>query len=702
MPPKAAPKGMPSDEVSLDLLRDAWSRVDPRNRGTIASSQMLDAVDAIEDCFGLIPGKFISPRGRDAIARFSVANPMKRINMEQMAALFDSLDGTKPFADWVSVNQDSWSDYDDGDQQSDQTANSREFNVSAGLSPPASPNGQNRPSDSYPKFGPGSAIRAAREQKQGKTETTETAHRPSSRGRVYPDILGDLPNVLPELDNPSPTKSYVGPLGSYSVGLHAGNPQHAEKENKKRQTLVDTLSPVMEIERGTFGASEDNVNDVGSKGTGNDKSSTPPRTKAATTTALNPGPRRTPTKPLISPIRTSPGMALFRSANGVSPSPSPIGSGPTSRERPSSQERRPTSRDGPASGRSSVRSSRSSPTKNKVSWARSMDESFFENMRRTVEGGKNPLADMDMGNLTDGDQDALIFANVKARAEMEKLREYADYCETKLEDSEVRHDTLEASIRAKSKECRDQASQTKAHQEGLKQVSFMISELTDSIVRRKRTRSGSNSSTSEPDILETFKERIEVQLAELGKTSDLQEAVIKQLTSEKGEQQTKVEALEAKIEGLKSDFSNISTQISNMSSKEKEDFLAFEAKLGSQQTNDKFSSIDEILAQQNAIIKDLKEKLLKRETEKQVNLAPLVVSEAKPAQPESSTFVIWLKNLGFVLLLTIFYHLISETFFPSNLPEGVVWWMNTAPPIHRVFSALDTWVARNDAYRMPM
>lgn len=552
------PRAMPSDEESLEILQAAWTRLDPRNKGTILATQMLDAVDIIEEGFGMVPGKFISRRGRAVIAEFAAENPKKRITLEKMVGLFEAFDksmeyhGERSVSEWA--NQEYSDYYGDAQRVSEiQTPAPEGVQTLQQSSPPPSPKGS----------------RVSREQSS------------------FPDILGDLPNVLPELDQTSPTRtSQQAPL----FGIAGTQPSSPRRRGSSRS--------------------------------------------------------------VISPAK---------------------GSG--------------TSREGAFSA------ARSTPLRsNRRSWAKSNDEAFFEKMTESE--------DMPM-NITDGDTDSLMKINHRHMNEINQLREYADFCETQIEDSSQRHDDLEKSILAKTKECREAVKTTKAHQEGLEQVSHMIFELTEMLGRKGKRNSRTGSVSSNDDVLEAYKGRLEEQLEALGKSGEMQEAEIKRLTEEKRAQQEKVESLEAQIQSLTTDLSRVSSEVVNLNAnREKEDFVEFEARLQSQ-GSDNFSSISDILEQQNLIINDLKEKLVHREQQESMKEFNDTIAETD--KPEKGSKVsIGVKNMFAVLLMVMAFHLISEIFFPANLPEGVVWWMNAPGPIQRTFAALDAWVARNDEFRVPM
>lgn len=615
MHPKAVSREMPPDEESLALLQDAWARLDPLNKGTILSTQMLAAVDAIEASFGMVPGKFISRRGRKVIADFAVENPRKRVTLEKMVRLFEAFDKSvdkeeeQSVSEWMSQNQE-YSDYY-GDAQRVSEIQTPAPEVDVGASPPVSP-----------KASPYRQSRFVQEQES------------------FPDILGELPNVLPELDRVSPTRTT----------------QHAPLFPV---TSAPTASKYNAPTNGrTTGVSTNGRTSLVPPTTRRDSMSSPPRSSRRGSNASS--------RPVTS--------ATNQTLGGES------------------------SRDGHSMSDRSY--NRSTPLRtNRRSWAKSNDEAFFERMRQEDDDDE----DLSVG-ITDGDTDSLMRINHKHMSELHKLRDYADYCETQLGDSEQRHIDLEASILAKTKECREHVSRTKAHQEGLEQVSQMITELTELMGRKgkRNPRTGSISSAPDSDVLEAYKSRLEEQLEALGKSGELQEAEIKRLTAEKTEQQQKVEALEAQIKSLTDSLSKITNDVTTMNaSREREDFLDFETRLNNNQGSEDFSSINEILDQQNIIINDLREKLLQREQKEEVkeNVTETVVLPDAPVKSSIST---GLKNAFTIIITIMAFHFISDTFFPSNLPEGVLWWMNAPAPFQRVFGALDAWVARHDDFRVPM
>ncbi|KAG5366950.1 hypothetical protein CJU89_1399 [Yarrowia sp. B02] len=580
---------MPPDEECLARLQAAWSRLDPLNKGTILAGQMLAAVDAIEISFGMVPGKFISRRGRQVIAEFATENPKKRVSLEKMVELFDAFDKSveleqeRSVREWASQRQEEYSDYDYGDAQ--RVSEIPPVNLD---SPPASPRADHK---------------------------------------SFPDILGDLPHVLPELDRHSPSR------GSAQPPLSSGSASSAAK------FYSATISRPATQGNG--------------KSNGMSPNGTSPNGKAPIHVSRRPSVSRS------SPLR-----------------PATSGSNQT------------------LAGDLSLERSRSSPLRtSRRSWAKSNDEAFFERMRKDDDDEDASIS------FTDGDTDSLMRINHKHMSELHQLREYADYCETQMEDSEQRHVDLEASILAKTKECREHVSRTKAHQEGLEQVSQMISELTEMLGRKSKrnSRTGSISSNPDSELLDAYKSRLEEQLAALGKSGELQEAEIKRLTEEKSEQQKKVEALEGQFKSLTENLSKVTDDVA----REREDFLDFEARLKDKQPEGDFSSIGDILEQQNLIINDLKEKLLKRVEQKE-EVKETAVEPIVHEPIEKSSVSTGLKNMLTILLMVVAFHVISETFFPSNLPEGVLWWMNAPAPIQRVFGALDSWVARHDDFRVPM
>ncbi|QNP98783.1 YALIA101S05e04742g1_1 [Yarrowia lipolytica] len=615
MHPKTVPREMPPDEQSLALLQAAWAKLDPLNKGTIAATQMLAAVDAIEASFGMVPGKFISRRGRKVIADFADENPRKRVTLEKMVRLFEAFDksvemeGEQSVSGWMSQNED-YSDYY-GDAQRVSEIQTPGPEVDVGASPPVSPKASSLHTEGFGMD---------REQ------------------HGFPDILGELPDILPELDHPSPTRTtQYAPFQTTSASSHVKYVPTNEGRSTSATTNYkpSTISPM--TQRGS----------------------------------------------LTSPQRAS------RRGSTASSRPTTLNSTQTLGNE--------SSRDGfSMSDRSFNRSTPLRP--NRRSWAKSNDEAFFERMRKDDDDGDD---DGDFSiSMADGDTDSLMRINHKHMNELHQLRNYAAFCETQMEDSELRHVDLEASILAKTKECREHVSRTKAHQEGLEQVSQMITELTEILGRKgkRNSRTGSISSTPDSDVLEAYKNRLEVQLEALGKSGELQEAEIKRLTTEKIEQQQKVEALEAQIKSLTDSLTKVTDNVTTMkANKEREDFLDFEARLNNQDPSD-FSSINEILEQQNLIINDLKEKLLEREQKEE----PKDIKTETVAHVEQSTISTGLKNAFTIIIMVIAFHLISEIFFPSNLPEGVLWWMNAPAPIERVFGALDAWVARHDDFRMPM
>lgn len=615
---KVLPREMPPDEESLALLQDAWARLDPFNKGTILATQMLAAVDAIEASFGMVPGKFISRRGRKVIADFAAENPRKRVTLEKMVRLFEAFDKSmeveeeNSVSQWVSQNLDYSDHY--GDAQRVSEIHSPAPEVDVGASPPVSP-----------KASPYRQGRFLEEQKS------------------FPDILGELPNVLPELDRLSPIRTT----------------QHAPLF---QVTSASTASKYNGATNG-YGSS----------------------TSATSTSNTRPS--------LIPPMTRRESIPSPPRANRRGSTASSRPSTPTTNQTLGGE----SSRDGLSMSDRSF--NRSTPLRaNRRRWAKSNDEAFFERMRKDEDDDE----DLSIG-ITDGDTDSLMRINHKHMSELHKLRDYADYCETQLDDSGQRQVDLEASILAKTKECREHVSRTKAHQEGLEQVSQMITELTELLGRKgkRNFRTESISSTPDSDVLEAYKSRLEDQLEALGKSGELQEVEIKRLTAEKTEQQEKVEALEAQIKSLTDSLSKITDDVTTMNaSREREDFLNFEARLNSNQGSHDFSSINEILDQQNIIIDDLRKKLLQREQKEDVKRA---ITETVVLQPlkQSSTSA-GLKNALTIIVMVMVFHFISETFFPSNLPEGVLWWMNAPAPIQRVFGALDAWVARHDDFRMPM
>lgn len=613
---KGVPREMPPDEESLALLQDAWARLDPLNKGTILATQMLAAVDAIETSFGMVPGKFISRRGRKVIADFAAENPRKRVTLENMVRLFEAFDKSmeveeeNSVSQWVSQNLDYSDHYGDAQRVSEMHSPAPEVDV--GASPPVSPK--------------------ASPYRQGRFVEEHQS---------FPDILGELPNVLPELDRLSPIRTtQQAPIFQVTSASTASKYNAATNGYGRFTSATSNTRPSL----------------------------IPPMTRRET--------------------MSSPPRATRR--------------GSTASSRPSTSATNQTLggesyHDGLSMSDRSF--NRSTPLRtNRRSWAKSNDEAFFERMRKDEDDDE----DLSTG-ITDGDTDSLMRINHKHMSELHKLRDYADYCETQLDDSGQRNGDLEASILAKTKECREHVTRTKAHQEGLEQVSQMITELTELLGRKgkRNSRTGSISSTPDSDVLEAYKSRLEEQLEALGKSGELQEAEIKRLTAEKIEQQEKVEALEAQIKSLTDSLSKITDDVTTMNAdREREDFLNFEARLNNNQGSQDFSSISEILDQQNVIIDDLREKLLQREQKEDVKQA---ITETVILQPlKQSSISAGLKNALTIIIMVMVFHFISETFFPTNLPEGVLWWMNAPAPIQRVFGALDAWVARHDDFRMPM
>ncbi|KAG5372177.1 hypothetical protein CJU90_2259 [Yarrowia sp. C11] len=576
---------------------------------------MLAAIDAIEASFGMVPGKFISRRGRKAIADFAEEHPRRRVTLENMVRLFEAFDKSieveeeQSVSEWMSQNQ-SYSDYY-GDAQRVSEYQTPDPELYVGSTPPLSPKASSYHQESL-----------AEEQQS------------------FPDILGDLPNVLPELDRLSPTRTtqqapFFNVTSAPTPSKYNGTTNGVRTASSSTNSKYSTKSPM--TKRGSL-------------------TSSPRASRRQSFTSSRP--------PTSNSNQT---LGYESSHDGLSMSD------------------RSFNKSTPLRG-------------NRRTWAKSNDEAFFERMRTDEEDDEG---DFSISMTTDGDTDSLMRINHKHMNELHQLRDYAAFCETQMEDSEQRHVDLEASILAKTKECREHVSRTKAHQEGLEQVSQMISELTEILGRKgkRNSRTGSISSAPDSDVLDAYKSRLEVQLEALGKSGEFQEAEIKRLTMEKTEQQQKVEALEAQIKSLTDSLTKVTDNVTTMASREREDFLEFEARLNNQDSGD-FSSINEILEQQNLIINDLRAKLVQREQRDELRDTKIEAVVCNPVV--QSTISTGFKNACTILIMVVTFHFISETFFPSNLPEGVLWWMNAPAPIQRVFGALDAWVARHDDFRMPM